>query len=176
MSRFSGPPRDRPETQFSEYVNGLKTIAMVCGGSGFVFLVTALGETLRKSDLGSSIIFASFGIGFSLILVCILSIRALQKEREEISHLYVEFRGKQLRNILVSGKIYFLASDIVDSLVRAPQERASFIKELSSGRGSKMVDGYRFASVESIIEFVKNRDDRLSILLAREMRDLRDRN
>lgn len=170
MDAYSGPPRDRPETTFSGYANGLRTIVLFCAIFAFIFLSFGIKQFFNPGKMEAAQLYATLGIGCALVLVAAGCARALQKEWENVSPLYIEFRGKCLRNILVDKEIYFLADDIVDSILLEKSEREIVMGKLSLQRGKRLLGNKLFISKNTIEEVFAKRDDRSSILLMRQIR------
>lgn len=173
MSFYSGPPRDRPEALHSGFTKNLCGIIAICTFTAILFLGAGLAELINPlGKLEGAQLYATIGIGFAAVLVALWSYRALQKEYGETSPVYVEFRNKQIRNILVRGEIHFLLQDIVNIVYSTPQEASAAMMRLARGPGCQVIDGKPFLSLDAIAAFLSTRDDRTSILLMREMKSL----
>ena len=175
MSDYSGPPKGRPETTFSDYANGLRAIAALCGFFAFFFLFVGIQEFISPGKMETARMVATLGIGCALALVAAACVRGLQTEWKEVSALYMEFRDKQLRNTLVEKEIYFLAQDIVDSVFLEQADRDDAMGKLNLQRGKRMLGNKLFVNTHAIGEVFSKRDDRSSILLMREMRKISDK-
>jgi hypothetical protein len=139
------------------------------------FLGTGIADLVNpKGKLQGARLYAALGIGFSALLVALLSFRALRAEQHahKESAVYVEFRDKQIRNTLVRGEVYFLLHDIVHSIYNTPEEASGAMKRLARGEGFRKIEGRPFLSLDSVANFLSTRDDRPSILLMREMNRL----
>ena len=172
MSDYSGPPKGRPETTFSDYANGLRAIAGLCAFFAFFFLAVGITEFLSPRKMETARMYATLGIGCALALVAAACVRGLQTEWKEDSALYMEFRDKQLRNTLVDKEIFFLAQDIVDTVFLEQSDRDEALRKLNLQRGKRMLGGKVFVNTQAIGEVFAKRDDRSSILLMREIRKL----
>jgi hypothetical protein len=175
MSDYSGPPRGRPETTFSDYANGLRTIAGLCALFALFFLSVGIKEFISPGKMETARMYAALGIGCALALIAAACVRGLQTEWKEVSALYIEFRDKQLRNTLVDKEVFFLAQDIVDSVFLEQSDRDDALRKLNLQRGKRMLDNKLFVNVNAIAEVFSKRDDRSSILLMREMRNISDK-
>lgn len=173
MSFYNGPPKDRPETLHSGFTQNLYAIIAICSITAILFLGAGLSELINpRGKLEGSRLYATIGIGFAAALVALVSYRALQKEFKERSPVYIEFKDKQLRNILVRGEVYILLKDIVDIVYPTPEEASTAMMRLARGAGCKVIDGRPFLSLDAIAAFLSTRDDRISILLMRETKNL----
>jgi hypothetical protein len=172
MSDYSGPPKDRPETTFSGYANGLRAIAGLCAFFAVLFLIVGIKEFIRPEKMDAARMYATLGIGCALALTAAACVRGLQTEWKEVSSLYIEFKDKQLRNTLVDKEIFFLAQDIVDAVFLERSDREEALSKLNLQRGKRMLDRRLFVNANAIDEVFAKRNDRSSILLMRAMRTL----
>lgn len=173
MDLYSGPRRDRPETLYSGYASGLVAIIATCTIAAIGFFSIGVPELMHpQGKMDSARLYALLGIACLCTLVALVAGRALKNEWADVSPVYVEFRDKQLRNLWIDDALYFLASDITDSLFQSEQDRSKALTGIGQRKGCRLVQGKVFVSTDALVKYLSPRDDRLSILLLREIRRL----